>query len=155
MARSPVGYVGSYGKLIEEHMVRFESAYGVGVGHGSDENVFLVGASAGEADEDPFSTMGAVNNFFGGTYSVYGGDSFPGWNDVRGVGGSMGPAGLQPSVDLFLARLEANALWEIVQKLSDKVQSIERLLEGMNKMMLAIVPVLLLDSRVAGKGRTC
>ena len=47
MADIPVGYVSSYGESIGEHMARFEFPYSVGVGQGSDENVFLVAASGG------------------------------------------------------------------------------------------------------------
>ena len=57
---------------------------------------------------------------------------------MRGVGSSHGSRRSSALCGPFLARLEANALWAIVQKLSDKVQSIERLLEDMNKMMLAM-----------------
>ena len=108
--------------------------------HGFEDSIFGGIVHTWSTDEEPFPEPGEEHyfRFPGEPYSVYGRHGVIGWPIREGVVGPMGQVPVQTPLDATLGRLEASALRTMVQTLVEKIQSMERLLEDTNKMMLAM-----------------
>ena len=135
----------SSGDLAGEDIIKFVDLFDDLPGRVLGDNVFgietftMEADEAEEADEDPFSAMRPADYLAGGPSSAYRRHSLFGVPMEREVGSAIGPAAFQFPSALELARLEADAaLQTTVQKLVERVQNVERLLEDTNRMMLVM-----------------